>query len=274
MTSRSRLFAVLVLIGAVLTGGVSVRAQEIPIDTSVDQSTAVALETGAASLADVEVYSQTLHGDARDGGGDLAGAELYEAGALAINVDEINAAARADALARAQAEISQRCSMNAPGGTLRDGAEAVGLARICRESVARAATPQAAEAMIYLFSNLGVPYSAERRQTAGFFDCSSYVMSGYLYAGVPVVQQGGILPSSHSIAPHSGFSSYPWLETVSEKNALPGDIYAWSPPDHTGHVAVKLWGGFMIQTARTGDVSHIRSDKAYGEPTVIRRVKP
>jgi cell wall-associated NlpC family hydrolase len=271
---KTRLALALVLFGVTTLGGSRVRAQEVPSDPGLDQGITAALESGAASLADVEVYSQTLHGDARDGGGDLAGAELYEAGALVIDVDAINAAAKAAALARAQAELSARCDMNAPAGTLRDGAEAIGLGRICRESVAKAPTPKAAEALIFLFENLGVPYSAEQRQTPGFFDCSSYIMSAYRVAGVPVVQFGGILPSSHSIAPHSGYNSYPWLETVSAKNARPGDIFAWVPPDRVGHVAVKLWGGYMVHTARTGDVSHIRSDQAYGPPAVIRRVKP
>jgi cell wall-associated NlpC family hydrolase len=192
---------------------------------------------------------------------------------LLIDVEALNAAAKAAALAKAKAQLSALCAVNAPAGTLRGGSAGFGAQRICEESVTRAPTPQAAGAIVFMFHNLGTPYTVTQRQTPGFFDCSSYIMSAYQAAGVPVAQRG-ILPSSHSIAPHSGFGSYSWLKTVTAKKALPGDIYAWVPPAHTGHVALKLWGGFMIHTARTGDVAHIQAEAAYDPPAVIRRVVP
>jgi cell wall-associated NlpC family hydrolase len=250
-------------------------AQEMPVDPGggISAGTHEALDAGAASLADLEIYTGELHSDARDGDFELDGAQLFAAGALEIDPAAIQEAARVAALAKAQAQAKAQCSMRAPAGTLRGGSERIGLTQLCMDSVADAATPQAAQALLFMFANLGTPYSLERRQSPGFFDCSSYAMSAYASAGVAVMQRG-FAPSTHSIAPHSGFGSYSWLKTVSVKDARPGDLFLWVPPERTGHVAVKLARGFIIQTSRTGDVSHIDRENIYGPPAVIRRVIP
>jgi cell wall-associated NlpC family hydrolase len=277
MNWRCSRAGLMMIVAAIAVGVPSSRAlaQEVPpIDSgTIDASTQAALDAGDASLADVEIYTGELHSDARDGEAELDGAKLMAAGALEVDPAAIQAAAKAAAIAQARAEAQAKCAMSAPPGTLRGGSERYGLSRICQESIAQAATPQAANAMLFMFANLGVPYSAPLRQVPGFFDCSSYAMSAYQAAGVRV-SQNGIMPSTHSIAPHSGFSSYGWLKTVTAKNARPGDMFLWVPPERTGHVAVKLWGGFMIHTAHTGDVSHIQADSAYSPPAVIRRVIP
>lgn len=272
--SRSALAAIVVGMAVGVPSSRAMAQEAPPIDIgTIDASTQAALDAGDASLADVEIYTGELNSDARDGESELDGAKLMAAGALEVDPAAIQAAAKAAALAQAKAEAQAKCAMSAPPGTLRGGSEKFGLSRICQESIAQAATPQAASALLFMFANLGVPYSGPLRQTPGFFDCSSYAMSAYQAAGVSVSQKG-ILPSSHSIAPHSGFSTYSWLQTVTSKNARPGDMFVWVPPERTGHVAVKLWGGFMIQTSRTGDVSHIQADDVYGPPAVIRRVIP
>ena len=125
-----------------------------------------------------------------------------------------------------------------------------------------------------MLGNLGVPYSQTQRMTKGWYDCSSYVMQGFEAAGVNVLQANRHAPTTHSIAPHSGWGSYPWLVTVKPGDVKPGDLLLWVPPERTGHVALQLADGLMVHTARTGDVSHVASDSYIGRAHLVRRVVP
>lgn len=224
----------------------------------------------------------------------LVVAELFDANAFAFDIERLTTSARAEAdqrrrvvqdriaaEARAKSANSQTevapdgCPTSVPPKTLRGGAEDVGAYEICVASVATAATPAAAESVKFVFQNLGVPYSQNDRMGANAFDCSSFVMRAYDSAGVNVLANGWA-PTTHTLAPYSGYSSYPWLRTISYDDALPGDLLL-RPPSETrtdggGHVAMLLADGFMVHTASFGDVSHVT--RAYKEDDLynVRRV--
>lgn len=142
------------------------------------------------------------------------------------------------------------CPTKAPANTLREGSAAVGIAKICADSVARARTPQAAMAIKYALSHLGLPYSQARRNANGYYDCSSFVSRAYRAAGLnfytgnaPVVET---------------FNQARYIRKIPLSQARPGDLVA----PHSGHVAMALAGGWKVHTNRTGDVSKV--ERAYG----------
>ncbi len=240
----------------------------------VDAPIADVLETGAVSLADVDLYEGELYADPRSIEGDSDVVALAAAGALEIDTAKIAEEARRDALASAKNAAVANCPTSAPSGTLRGGSEQLGIRRLCEESVARASTPQAATAIQYMLANLGVPYSQTQRMSKGWYDCSSYVMRGFQSAGLGVISANGWAPTTHALAPHSGWSSPSWVVTVKPGDVKPGDLLLWVPPERTGHVALQLVGGFMVHTARTGDVSHVQRDNYIGRAHLVRRVVP
>lgn len=266
--------------------------------TVIDAGSAAAFAESTYSLSDVDVFSGTMLGDA--GGLQLSDisaiSQLSDTNALAFDAEAVSEQVRRDVeerrqveekritdAARAQAARAQTqvgpegCPTSVPPRTLRDGADGIGAFELCISSVASAATPQAAEAVKFVFVNLGVPYSRTDRMGDGYFDCSSYVMRAYAAAGVPTLQDGWA-PSTHTIAPYPGHASYPWLETVAYSDAQPGDLLlrpsSPSRGDGGGHVAMLIASGFMIHTAATGDVSHVA--RAYGDSELynVRRVVP
>jgi cell wall-associated NlpC family hydrolase len=264
----------------------------------IDAGSSVAFAASTYSLSDVDVFSGTMLGEA--GGMQMSDisaiSQLSDTNALAFDAEAVSEQVRRDVeerrqveekriadAARAQAARAQTqvgpegCPTSVPPRTLRDGADGIGAFELCISSVASAATPQAAEAVKFVFVNLGVPYSRTDRMGAGYFDCSSYVMRAYEAAGVPTIQDGWA-PSTHSIAPYPGHSSYPWLTTVSYSEAQPGDLLLRPPSptreDGGGHVAMLVASGFMIHTAATGDVSHVASAYSEAELYNVRRVAP
>lgn len=264
----------------------------------VDLGTVDALLASSYSLADVDTLTGTFLGDitAPPAAGLDAVSLMYDSNAMAFDVQQAAEQARADAearkrleeeriaaeararAARAQTEVGpEGCPTSTPPRTLRNGAEAIGAHELCVASVASAPTAAAAEAVKYVFVNLGVPYSRTDRMGENAYDCSSYVMRAYESAGVPVITDGWA-PTTHRLAPYAGYTSFPWLETVSYDAARPGDLLLRPPSptrsDGGGHVAMLLDMGFMIHTAATGDVSHVTSAYRESELFNIRRVVP
>lgn len=164
------------------------------------------------------------------------------------------------------------CPTAVPANTLRNGAASVGAHELCARSVAQAATPAAANAIKFMFQNLGAPYSGPNRMTKGWFDCSSYVSSAYEAAGVDAIQNGWA-PTTRELAPYPGYRGVSWLHTVSWEARRPGDL-AVTPPtrsDGGGHVMMVLADGFMIHTGATGDVSNVTTLYPQHKIMVIRR---
>lgn len=264
----------------------------------IDLTSVNALISSVYSLADVDMLTGTYLGDitAVPTFGYDTVALLSDSNAMAFDVqlaaeqartdiearkrleeERIAAEARARA-ARAQTEVGpEGCPTSAPPRTLRGGSEGVGAHELCVASVASASSPAAAQAVKYVFVNLGVPYSRTDRMGENAYDCSSYVMRAYESAGVPVIPNGWA-PTTHRLAPYSGYESYPWLVTVSYANALPGDLLMRPPSatrdDGGGHVAMLLDMGFMVHTASTGDVSHVTLAYRESELFNVRRVSP
>jgi cell wall-associated NlpC family hydrolase len=279
-TRRGLKVVALVLVASVATSSMQARAQEAEPPGGVGggpvigEHVAELLNTGDASLADVDMYEAELFADSRSSEGDNAVVGLVESDAMAIDTQQVAEEARQNALAKAQSQAAANCPHSAPAGTLRGGSDRIGVFKLCQDSIENAATPQAALAIQYALSNLGVPYTQARRMSKGWYDCSSYVMQAYEAAGVNVMLQGRNAPTTHSIAPHSGWGSYRWLTTVKLADAKPGDLLLWVPPERTGHVAMQLANKLMVHTARTGDVSHVESDRYIGPAHLVRRVVP
>lgn len=266
--------------------------------STLDASSSASLVNSAFSLADVDALTGVFLGDVTStSDGYATASQLLDSNSMAFDVQAAADSARADLEARKQAE-EQRvaaeararaaasaqtqvgpdgCPVSVPPRTLRGGSDQVGAYELCIASVASAATAAAASAVKYTFVNLGVPYSRTDRMGENAYDCSSYVMRAYESAGVPVITNGWA-PTTHTLAPYPGYSSYPWLTTVPYDSAQPGDLLLrpQSPTreDGGGHVAMLLADGFMVHTASMGDVSHVT--KAYGKSELfnVRRVVP
>jgi cell wall-associated NlpC family hydrolase len=195
----------------------------------------VDLSTGSIAGPDINT---TLSSDATT---TLA---LAGVGALAIDATALTAQA-AQQQAAQQAQSSSGCPTSAPPNTMRDGAPDI--ATLCANSVAAARSSQAAAAIKWALSNLGVPYSQPLRNEVGYFDCSSFVSRAYQAAGVPIAPPGVNAPTTYTIA------NAPWAIHESLSAALPGDLVE---PD-SGHVVMLLSGGFVAQASMPGDVTNV-----------------
>jgi cell wall-associated NlpC family hydrolase len=154
----------------------------------------------------------------------------------------------------------------APAGTLRDGSDRLEFAALCRDSVEQAATPQAGEAVRFVLSNLGAPYSLPRRNEQGWYDCSSYVARAYQAAGVPIAPPGVNAPTTWVLLAMQGTQT----TAVQYTDARPGDLIFPEP----GHVAMVLADGFMAHTNRTGDVSHVSRLYPRNMTYLVLRINP
>jgi cell wall-associated NlpC family hydrolase len=166
-------------------------------------------------------------------------------------VNDAWASYASQALAEGQGEVgAEGCSTTSAANTLRDGAESVGIYEICRRSVEAARTPEAARAIINALSPafLGKPYSQPRRNSSGYYDCSSYVTRAYTVGGLTLAPPGQNAPTTFTIHPAR------WARQVPLSQALPGDLVLPSE----GHVGMVLADGWMVHTNRTGDISHVR----------------
>ena len=158
------------------------------------------------------------------------------------------------------------CPTTAPSNTLRDGSDDLGIAKLCRQAVASAATPQAALAIQAAFQMLGAPYACGGvgRQDAFRFDCSSLVSRAY-YLGAGLDTAGATwAPSTRDMVPWDGVPLAWWASYVDPKNVRPGDIVLYD----TGgaayrHVVMYIGNGYMLHTNSCGDVAHISSFWGY-----------
>ena len=181
--------------------------------------------------------------------------DLDAAGSLAVNASDLaNEAARL-ALAKARPD-AKGCPTSAPQGSLRGSASNMGVFELCARSVEAASSPQAAKAIKYVFSKLGVPYACGGvGRDSDSFDCSSLVSRAYQHAGLKT-RVDGWSPTTHLMIPDKGLSMVPWLNRV--QDAKPGDLALYVM--NTGasqHVAMVLSDGLMVHTSRCGDVVNV-----------------
>lgn len=141
------------------------------------------------------------------------------------------------------------CPTSAPANTLRKAAASMSIATICANAVAGARSPEAAAAIKYALSHVGLPYSQPKRNQDGYYDCSSFVSRAYQSAGVNIAPPGRNAPTTKTFAAAS------WAPRLSADELKPGD---WFEP-HNGHIVMVLADGLMVHTNRTGDVSHVTS---------------
>lgn len=151
------------------------------------------------------------------------------------------------------------CPTSAPGNTLRNGAVNIGVAKLCENSVAQAPNAYAAMAIKYQLNHLGATYSQPKRMQKNHYDCSSLAMRSYDAAGLKILVNGWA-PSTSQIRASS------WATRISKDQTKPGDLVFPFP----GHVSTKLSDGYMVHTARPGDVSHVA--RGYTNPYYNVRV--
>ncbi|WP_143227002.1 hypothetical protein [Actinomadura mexicana] len=155
------------------------------------------------------------------------------------------------------------CPENAPNNTLRQGAEKIGIRKLCVDSVAHARTPQAAMAIKWALTHLGWPYAPDKkgernkRNDPGWADCSSFVSRAYRDSGaIPkLYPEGSNAPTTHTLRALS------WARQIQLSQAKPGDLVEPT----SGHVAMQLADGYKVHTNQTGDVSKV--ERAY--PTAV-----
>jgi cell wall-associated NlpC family hydrolase len=158
------------------------------------------------------------------------------------------------------------CPTSAPANTLRHGAERVGINQLCADAVANAATPEAAKAIKVALGPgfLGAPYSQPKRNSPGWYDCSSYVTRAYQAVGVNLAPPGQNAPTTASMV-----SGHSWSRRISTGEMRAGDFALTDAP---GHVAMYLGNNWVVHTNRTGDISHVRN--LYKSPELVLRVDP
>jgi cell wall-associated NlpC family hydrolase len=141
------------------------------------------------------------------------------------------------------------CPMNAPDNTLRGGAAETGISKVCADSVAKARSPQAAMAIKWALTHLGLPYSQPRRNDNGYADCSSFVSKAYRDSNaVPTFYPKATnAPTTHTLREH------PQVARIPVSALQPGDLIE----PNSGHVVMQLADGYIVHTNRTGDVSHV-----------------
>ncbi|OLT25488.1 hypothetical protein BJF79_44180 [Actinomadura sp. CNU-125] len=152
----------------------------------------------------------------------------------------------------AQVEVGpDGCPTQAPPKTLRQGAAEIGVHRLCVDSVAQARTPEAAKAIKWALTNLGLPYCmcVPQRNWDEYADCSSFVSRAYRSA-VPKLYKGNA-PTTDTLR------AVPWMRQIPLSEAKPGDLVEPNP----GHVAMQLANGYKVHTNTTKDVSRV--ERAY-----------
>ncbi|MFM7145299.1 MAG: C40 family peptidase [Actinomycetales bacterium] len=157
------------------------------------------------------------------------------------------------------------CPIDAPDATLRGGAQELGVSELCRLSVARAPTPQAALAIKYALGQLGAPYACRGvgRLDPFRFDCSSFVARAYADgAGVPLTREGWA-PSTRNMVPWDGIALDRHYALLPPGDLAPGDLVLYDTGGATyRHVVMVLADGYMVHTNACGDVLHV--DRFWG----------
>jgi hypothetical protein len=158
-----------------------------------------------------------------------------------------------------------------PGKSLlRDGAEQIGMKTLCAESVAQAASPEAARAIIYAFKHLGAPYTPVdegRRNWKDHYDCSSYYSRSWESTGV-LMSSSNWPFTTHTLMPWDGRNRPEYIVEIPSWETRPGDMVF----PFEGHVSMVLARGYMIHTDRRGDVSKV--ERIYASPVQFNRVLP
>ncbi|MFN8148956.1 MAG: hypothetical protein U0R76_16030 [Candidatus Nanopelagicales bacterium] len=170
--------------------------------------------------------------------------------------------------------------------TLRDGAERIGVARLCRSAIRQAATPQAALALTWAFQHLGAVYACKGvgRMEPWRADCSSFVSRAY-YEGAGVGTAGGTwAPSTRDMVPWDGVRLDPHYAYVAPAALRPGDLVLYDTCPQGGcpykHVVMYLGspdGGrtrWMLHTNACGDVAKVTAFWGFpttGHPFLVAR---
>jgi hypothetical protein len=175
------------------------------------------------------------------------------------------------------------CPTSAPEGSLRDGAQDIGVAQLCADSVAQAATPEAAKAITWAFAQLGAPYACGGvgRMNPYRFDCSSLVTRAYSEGAGLNTATDTYAPSTRDLLPWGGVKLADWAVEVGAASVRPGDLLVYrtctKEPCSYQHVTMALADGYMLHTNRCGDVAHVTRSWGTGEGSkfaVARRVDP
>ena len=150
------------------------------------------------------------------------------------------------------------CPKEAPPNTLREGAAEIGINKLCVDSVAQARTPEAAKAIKWALTHLGIPYSQDHRNEANWADCSSFVSRAYRDSGaIPNLYPQGSNAPVTGPPPVPNIRQASWSQEIPFSQLKPGDLVE----PHPGHVAMRLANGYKVHTNQTGDVSKV--DRAY-----------
>jgi cell wall-associated NlpC family hydrolase len=162
-------------------------------------------------------------------------------------------------------------------GTLREGAELIGSATLCRNAVAQAATPQAALAITWAFSRLGAAYACRGvgRLLPYRADCSSFTARAF-HEGAGLVTSGDSwAPSTRDMVPWDGVALDPHYGFVAPTALRAGDLVLYDTCPQGGcpykHVVMYLGshdGGlthWMAHTNSCGDVAKV--ERFWGFPT-------
>ena len=170
--------------------------------------------------------------------------------------------------------------------TLRDGAELIGAARLCRAAIRQAATPQAALALTWAFQHLGAVYACKGvgRMQPWRADCSSFVSRAY-HEGAGVGTAGDTwAPSTRNMVPWDGVRLDPHYAYVAPAALRPGDLVLYDTCPQGGcpykHVVMYLGspdGGrttWMLHTNACGDVAKVTAFWGFpttGHPFLVAR---
>lgn len=198
--------------------------------------------------------------------------------AARVELAEIDARLRELALVPPQAAIGpDGCPTADVTGTLREGAELVGAAALCRSAIAQAATPQAALAITWAFARLGAAYACKGvgRLLPYRADCSSFVARAF-HEGAGLDTSGaGWAPSTRNMVPWDGVALDPHYAYVEPVALRPGDLVTYDTCPQGGcpykHVVMYLGsndGGtthWMAHTNSCGDVAKV--ERFWGFPT-------
>jgi cell wall-associated NlpC family hydrolase len=233
--------------------------------------------TGSFTGADV-ASPYTIAGDAAMLLSDNAQL-AFDASALAQKSLTDAEARRAAALRAGQGQVGpDGCPAAAPAGTLRNGADKIGIAELCARSVAQAPTPEAAVAIKYALAQLGDPYACGGvgRMDADRYDCSSLVMRAYAAAGLKTIR-GGWAPTTYDMDDSPTLS---FVVKINESDARPGDlVITRNPSAGNQHVVMLLADGFQVHTGACGDVANVTNFRGFRDVgpslyVVTRRVDP
>jgi cell wall-associated NlpC family hydrolase len=229
----------------------------------------------ALALANAQVLALTLRIDAASGSVAAARAEVT---AAELALADLDARLAALDLAPPQQQIGpDGCPTGNVPGTLRDGADAIGAAALCRAAVRQAATPQAALAIQWAFAHLGAPYACggAGRLLPFRMDCSSFAARAYAEGAGLRTAGPGWAPSTRNMVPWDGVALDPHYAYVPPAALRAGDLVLYDTCPQGGcpykHVVMYLGspdGGqtfWMAHTNACGDIAKV--ERFWGFPT-------